>query len=345
MMKHIVASPERVKLAHFGGAFRLVKDAAREVGAACAINFPFFSMAKSHPQGSYPVGQVQLNGTNVVLTPHIEHFYGVFRKGGKVQFWHWLPNGCEWGVRAGPQLIEMRTICEMSIRDPEWVAGGIQPDASIPRVAIGIRADDAVVLAYTDGATIREFTEYMLSLGCVDALAGDGGGSASWYTPNEAIGARAVPGMFYVEGDAPPIEEPTLVLPKVDLVTDPKHKLTANFTLGEFACKCGCGAVSISPKFGELVARLQLLRGKVGKPVVVTSGYRCAKHDAKVGTSSNPGAGPHTTGTAADIYVANMTVDKLAALAKECGFTGIGRYYSQAFVHVDLRQPAGEWEA
>jgi hypothetical protein len=343
VFRYIVAAPSKVRLLHFNGKFRLVKDAAREVNASCAVNFGFFAPGAK----PVPVGQVMLNGANVVLgDPRMyQHFYGVYRKDGEVKFWHWLPGGCEWGVRAGPQLIEMGTICEMSIRDPAWPAGGVNVNIKKPRVAIGTRADGMTVLAYWDDLTVREGAMKLLELGCVDALAGDGGGSASWYTPDVQIGARAVPNMIYVEGDTPPIEEPTLVLPKVDLVTDPAHKLTANFTLGEFACKCGCGAVSVSPKFGELVARLQMLREKVGKPVHVTSGYRCAKHDAKVGTSSDPGAGPHTTGTAADIYVSGISVDRLAALAKECGFTGIGRYRQLAFVHVDLRQPAGEWEA
>ena len=341
-MKHFLAPPNKVHLGHFGGAFRLVKDAAREVHAACAINMPFFSQAKTHPVGSVPVGQVMVDGINVVLggPDKYQHFYGVFRKGGKVQFWHWLPGGCEWGFRAGPQLVEMGTICEMSISDPAWVAGGIQPDTPLPRVAFGMTADGKAVLAYTDSATIREFAQYMLSLGCFDALAGDGGGSASWYDaehPEDNVSQRAVPSMVWVEG------EPN-VLPVVALDLDFSRHLATNFTLSEFACKCGCGAVSVSPKFGELVARLQMLREKVG-PVHITSGYRCAKYDAKVGTSSGPGQGPHTTGTAADIYVSGMTVDKLAAEAKAVGFTGIGIYRGLAFVHVDLRQPAGEWEA
>ena len=326
----------------------MVKDAARKVNAACAINFGYFAMSKSHPVGSVPVGQVMLNGKNVVLSDKIGHFHAVYRRANEqhLRFWNWLPDGCEWGIRAGPRLIEGGKVSEWQIPAIEWALGGIQHNTPLPRVAIGKRADEQVILAYDDAATLWDLAHKLLALGCVEALAGDGGGSASWYTPTEQIGARAVPNMIYVEGDQPVEgEKPDFNLPQVNLVTDPKHKLTANFTLGEFACKCGCGAVSISPKFGELVARLQLLRGKVGKPVVVTSGYRCAKHDAKVGTSGSPGAGPHTTGTAADIYVSGMSVDKLAAEAKAVGFTGIGKYRQLAFVHVDLRQPAGEWEA
>jgi hypothetical protein len=338
-----VASPERTRLLHFNGKFRLVKDAAREVNAACAVNFGFFAPGAK----PVPVGQVMVNGENLVWpNEHCGHFHGAYRKGGAVKFWQWLPDGCDWGIRAGPRLIEDGKVCRESIQDIQWAIGGVNATVKKPRVAIGELADHRVVLAYWDDLTIFEGAEKLLALGCVEALAGDGGGSASWYTPDVQIGARAVPNMIYVEGVHPAEgEKPEFTLPTVNLTTDPAHKLTANFTLGEFACKCGCGAVSISPKFAELVARLQMLREKVGKPVHVTSGYRCAKHDAKVGTSSDPGAGPHTTGTAADIYVSGISVDRLAALAKECGFTGIGRYRQLAFVHVDLRQPAGEWEA
>jgi hypothetical protein len=33
----------------------------------------------------------------------------------------------------------------------------------------------------------------------------------------------------------------------------------------------------------------------------------------------------------------------MAAIAKECGFTGIGRYAQGGFVHLDMRQPAAEF--
>lgn len=345
-MRYIVASPDKVRLLHFSGKFKLVRDTAAEHKARAAINFGFFVMAPAHPVGSRPVGQMMLKGVNYVWpSAECAHFHAVYQKDGKVQFWDWLPAGCEWGLRAGPRLVEDGKVCERSISDPAWDRGGIGIAAPKPRVAIGVRADGQVVLAYWDGATIRQAAQDMLHLECVEALAGDGGGSASWYDaerPEDTVSQRMVPNCFIIENGARPEPKPDKGLPKVDIDLDFERNITANFKFREFACK-HCGAVSISPKFAELVARLQLLRDKVAKPVSVTSGYRCAVHDANVGTSGTPGRGPHTTGHAADIYVSSLSVDALASLAKACGFTGIGRYPKQGFVHVDLRQPPAEW--
>jgi N-acetylmuramoyl-L-alanine amidase len=207
VIKYVVTSPEKVKLLHFGGAFRLVKDAAREVNAEVAINFGYFGMSDTHPIGSWPVGQAVLDGKNVLLTDATKfaHFHGVYRKDGAVKCWDWLPADCDWGIRAGPRLLEAGAVCERSISDSRWPAGGVSVTASKPRVAIGVRADGQVVLAYWDATTMRQAAADMLSLGCIDALAGDGGGSASWYCPEtgDAIGERVVPNCFVVDAEAP----------------------------------------------------------------------------------------------------------------------------------------------
>ena len=75
--------------------------------------------------------------------------------------------------------------------------------------------------------------------------------------------------------------------------------------------------------------------------VHVTSGYRCRQHDANVGTSSRPGAGPHRTGIAADI-VDGMSADDLAKYCEDAGFRGIEVYRKKGFVHVDVRSTLPE---
>lgn len=342
--KHIVASPEKVRLVHFGDKFRLVREAAAEAGARAAINFQYFAMSPVHPIGSYPVGQLMIRGENKVLSQNIDHFHGFYRRDGKLAVWQWLPNGCEWGVRAGPRLVTAGKICESApygggVDDPRWPAGGVSLTASKPRVAVGLRADGQAVLAYWDAVTMRQAAEDMLSVGCVDAVAGDGGGSASWYDsqhPEDTVSQRLVSMCLIVEGDAKPAPR------KVDLDLSDRQ-LTENFRLHEFQCQCGCGRLVLSPAFVELVACLQKLREMVGRPVHVTSGNRCPKHDAAVGSSANPGQGPHVYGYAADIWWEGATVDQMAEAARKCGFRGIGRYYGQHFVHVDMRETPGEW--
>ena len=68
----------------------------------------------------------------------------------------------------------------------------------------------------------------------------------------------------------------------------------------EFVCRC-CGGL---PPFAKenieaLVENvLDPLRERYGKPIVVNSGYRCAKHNREVGGATNS---QHMCGEAADI--------------------------------------------
>ena len=106
-------------------------------------------------------------------------------------------------------------------------------------------------------------------------------------------------------------------------------KLTKDFNLKEFQCPC-CETVKID---SELVKRLQELRDGIDKPIIITSGYRCPKHDKDVGGNGNS---YHTKGMAADITVDNMELEDLLIKAKMVGFKGIGIYPEKRFLHLDL---------
>lgn len=110
-----------------------------------------------------------------------------------------------------------------------------------------------------------------------------------------------------------------------------------HFEMSEFACKC-CGRLPDNGMNAVLLEKLDLLREKLGKPIIVSSGYRCPSHNAEVGGVSNS---QHVQGTACDIY-ADVDVETLARLAEEVGFDGIGRYYNDGFVHVDCRSNGTE---
>ena len=67
-------------------------------------------------------------------------------------------------------------------------------------------------------------------------------------------------------------------------------QLSEHFHAREFQCKCAsrgykewyfCGGDSWPHP--ELVAKLEALRQRIGKPITVTSGCRCAAYNAKVG--------------------------------------------------------------
>lgn len=110
--------------------------------------------------------------------------------------------------------------------------------------------------------------------------------------------------------------------------------LTENFNLREFQCSC-CGQVKIHPK---LVEMLQVLREKVGRPVIITSGYRCPSRNMAVGGALQS---YHMRGMAADIKVPGVSISRLAQLAESLGFNGIGLY--PGFVHVDIRNGKARW--
>lgn len=113
-------------------------------------------------------------------------------------------------------------------------------------------------------------------------------------------------------------------------------KLSNNFKLKEFECKCGkCEKTIVDAK---LVNLLQKIRDKYNKPVLINSGYRCAAHNKAVGGAANS---QHTHGKAADIVVKGIKPSAVADYAETIGFKGIGRYSS--FTHVDTRSKKARW--
>ena len=109
------------------------------------------------------------------------------------------------------------------------------------------------------------------------------------------------------------------------------------FSVEELACKC-CGQLPDDGMDPRLLDVLDAMREEIGAPLTLSCAYRCPAHNAEVGGVPNS---QHVQGCAADVLLPDdMTVDELAELAERCGADGIGRYWSQGFVHVDTR---GEW--
>ena len=118
-----------------------------------------------------------------------------------------------------------------------------------------------------------------------------------------------------------------------------------NFTLHEMACRgtdcqgtgVGCGTCEMVPAFMDL---LQQIRNEYGKPMIVTSGYRCPAHNAKVSTTGKNG--PHVLGEAVDIKVYGRDAHRLIKIAIAYGMTGIGVKqhgpHDGRFVHLDTLQ-------
>lgn len=89
------------------------------------------------------------------------------------------------------------------------------------------------------------------------------------------------------------------------------------------------------------------IREHFGKPVTITSGYRTASHNARVGGSKSS---QHLLGRAADIQVQDTDPLAVAAYAESLmpGWGGVGRYpvktgRAKGWVHVDTRPNKSRW--
>lgn len=121
------------------------------------------------------------------------------------------------------------------------------------------------------------------------------------------------------------------------------NKASKNFTWKELECK-GCKNAycpydaPVKNVHPDSLKKLQRLRDELGKPLNVTSGSRCHKHNLAVGGKPNSFhiATPERLSRAFDVVrVPGVTVTEFVRAAKACGFTGIGIYKS--FIHIDDR--------
>lgn len=108
--------------------------------------------------------------------------------------------------------------------------------------------------------------------------------------------------------------------------------VSKNFRASELQCSCGCKGL---PK-PELISRLQNLRDSCGFAFSITSGYRCAEYNTKVGGAF---ASRHVTGEAVDIAVPVEKRWRLVSEAMRLQWGGIG--VAKSFIHLDIR-PADE---
>ena len=69
-----------------------------------------------------------------------------------------------------------------------------------------------------------------------------------------------------------------------------------------FHCSCGRPACDAPAPSADLLAHLEMLRYRFEGPIRVTSGPRCAAHNAKVGGAPNS---DHLTGQGADLATAD----------------------------------------
>lgn len=113
-------------------------------------------------------------------------------------------------------------------------------------------------------------------------------------------------------------------------------ELAPNFKPKEFMCPC-CGECNMNK---YLLSGIQKFRESVKMPVIITSGYRCVKHNRDVEGAQKS---RHLLGAAVDISLRGVPFNNkhsfLDAAVKI--FTGIG--IGTNLLHVDIRQTRAFW--
>lgn len=130
-----------------------------------------------------------------------------------------------------------------------------------------------------------------------------------------------------------PVKNPVV---EYSLRKDGSKKISANFTVKEFACKDGSDKILIDTEF--VADKLQKIRSHFKTSVTINSGYRTASYNKKIDGAANS---YHVKGQAFDIVVKGKTPAEVAAYAYSIGIPGIIQY--NTFVHVDSR--AGKYYA
>lgn len=115
------------------------------------------------------------------------------------------------------------------------------------------------------------------------------------------------------------------------LDTDGNENLGRWFKVREFACKDRSQAIFIDE---YLWTTLSILRTKIGKPIIITSGYRTPEWNKKCNGAKYS---YHMRGMAADIRVDGMSAKELANKLNEIVPDGCGIIVYNNWVHFDVR--------
>jgi len=217
---------------------------------------------------------------------------------------------CKWAIGGSFQLLPM-------IRNTEKFPHYKQRH---PRTAIGQKPDGTVILIVVQGrkllqkgTTAWETAEIMQDLGCTVAVNLDGGGSSEMIVDGKIVN-QPTDGAERAIGAALIIYRKKGGVRMFNVLND--LQLSKNFKLSEFACKDGTKTVMLDM---VLVEKLQQLRGIIGKPIQIVSGYRTKEYNKKIGGAPRS---QHMKGKAADIKIKGVKPLEVAKIAEIVGFKG-----------------------
>lgn len=99
----------------------------------------------------------------------------------------------------------------------------------------------------------------------------------------------------------------------------------------KLSCSCGCGGTVTDER---LIWILTAVREHFGKPVVITSGFRCEAYNRKVGGAAKS---QHLTGKAVDFNVQGVSPKEVQAYLDKLLAGRFGLGYGKTFTHLDTR--------
>lgn len=118
------------------------------------------------------------------------------------------------------------------------------------------------------------------------------------------------------------------------------YYISEHFLYSDFICPC-CDRIKIVPGLYQHIALMEQMAELSGREILVTSGYRCKRHNR------DAGGAPHSWHLlfATDITVEGgdeTALNELYTMAIDLGFGGIGLY--ETHLHLDLRPDPVHWK-
>lgn len=107
------------------------------------------------------------------------------------------------------------------------------------------------------------------------------------------------------------------------------------FKRSEFKCQCGgkyCNGYPVEMQ-GKVVKAADKVRAHFGKPVTVSSGIRCTKHNAEVGGVSNS---RHLQGKAIDLNVSGFSAAMVLAYVQSLPEIRYSYAINSNYIHMDI---------
>lgn len=294
------------------------------------VNGPFFDM-----RSKMPVVHMKADG-KVLCNPDYK-MSGISLTKDGVPSWATLPDFKKYEYFANTVLIEGgKKVDAYSHLDSD---GTKKNPRYAPRPAIGF-SKDGLKVYYGSSESLWGLQNKLARKGWTEAIMLDGGSSAAYRDRSHRIAPnRMIPYWILVTilDNEPKGGKPMIPVYHYSLKKDGNKVLSKNFKVREFRCRDGSDTIFIAPKLVEV---LQKVRDRIGKPLVISSGYRTESYNKEIGGVDYS---QHKYGTAADVRCTGVKPEIIKEIAEEIlGDTGGVGLYPWG-VHIDVREIKSRW--